>query len=929
MNNTYQTRTENSARNIKYATIGRVIAILIGYVSRVVFTHTLSETYVGINGLFTDIVNVLSLTELGFGTAISYALYKPIAEGDIEKQKTLMQLFKKFYLAVAAAVTVLGLSVVPFLDYLIKGNTEVEHVRLIYLMYVMMTVFSYFCIYKRTLMDAYQMNHIGEIIFSSVVIGQTAIQICVLYFTHNFFLYISLMIIGNITNNLIVSKVADMKFPFLQDKDVVPIAKEEKEGIVKNVKAMLMHKLGDVVVNNTDNLLLSSVVGIVSAGLYSNYFLVIESVKGVLNQVFNSITGSIGNLGVTEKKERVKKIYDALFFIGNWIYGVCAVCLYEALDYFVGLSFGANYVFDRQITLMLCVNFYVTGMRMATLAFRNTLGLFYYDRYKSIFTAIINLFASIVLGYYFGAWGIFAGTFISTLLTSFWVEPYVLYKKYFKQSVWPYFAKYGLFAALTLALGYICELICANINFGAVPSMIIRAVVSFAIMNLGYLLVLFRSKEFILLCNKALFIINKRKEKKEASMSKENDKGLEELCQALSIVLDKKKAIAISEDEDWNVDKIAFSYECYDLAQKHGISALLYPIKDAFPEDAKAAIVKKGKSCVNANMRLCYMARYLINAFDEAGIEVALLKGAILAKCYPIPELRLFGDVDLLLLDEKKFQEAEELLLSHGCVKSSKQDSNHHVEYRHEEGMTIELHVRTTRAFEREKANDYIGKIYGNLSGQRETLSLYKMEYKVLPQEYNALYILLHMLQHYLNSGFGFNLICDFHAFWQENYSDELMESYNIHLKELGLSDFSDYMSKLSLICLKGDLDRYPWSKVKREEIDSLDVKKEIENLGLIDEILASGHFGENDSARVVNLSSNSFAGLFGQFHLQTKENFPKASKIFITWPVIWIATLVIFMKNNSKIRKKSTLSVIRTAYMRGKVSNKLNLWKE
>ncbi|MCQ2522977.1 MAG: lipopolysaccharide biosynthesis protein [Lachnospiraceae bacterium] len=510
MNSNTQSRTEHSARNIKYATVGRVIAILVGYVSRVVFTHTLSQAYVGINGLFTDILNVLSVTELGFGTAISYALYKPIAEGDIEKQKALMSLFKKFYMIVALIVAILGFSVLPFLKFLIKGNTEVQHVHIIYCMYVLMTVFSYFCIYKRTLMDAYQMNYIGELVFSVVISIQSVIQIFVLYFTHNFYIYIALFIAGNILNNLIVSMEADKRYPFLKDKNIRPVTKEEKEGISKNVKAMLMHKLGDVVVNNTDNLLLSSVVGIIAAGLYSNYFLVVESVKIVLNQAFNSITGSVGNLGATSDKERVKKIYEALFFMGSWVYGLCAVCLLEALDIFVGISFGEQYIFDRPVTIMLCINFYIAGMRMATLTFRNTLGLFYYDRYKSIFTAIINLVASIILGMKFGALGIFMGTFVSTILTSFWVEPYVLYKKYFKENVWPYFGKYAVYTITTVVLGLVCELLCSCIHLGNFISMIIRAGLSFAIMNLGYLLVFHKSREFKLLWEKGMYIINKK-----------------------------------------------------------------------------------------------------------------------------------------------------------------------------------------------------------------------------------------------------------------------------------------------------------------------------------------------------------------------------------------------------------------------------------
>ena len=189
-----------------------------------------------------------------------------------------------------------------------------------------------------------------------------------------------------------------------------------------------MHKIGNVVVNNTDNLLISSFVGIISAGIYSNYYLIIGSVRQVLEQAMLGVAASVGNLGVTEENEKIGRIFNSLFFIGYWLFGFAGVCLLELLNPFVKLAFGKKYLFPKEIVLILCINFFINGMRRAVLIFKESMGLFWNDRYKAIAEAVLNLVISILLVTHFGVAGVFAGTFCSTVLTSVWVEPYVIYK---------------------------------------------------------------------------------------------------------------------------------------------------------------------------------------------------------------------------------------------------------------------------------------------------------------------------------------------------------------------------------------------------------------------------------------------------------------------------------------------------------------------
>ena len=295
-----KSRTEYSTMNTVVAMISRIAAILMGFVTRVVFTHTLSESYVGINGLFTDILNVLSLTELGVETAISYALYRPIAQGDIRKQQILMRMFRTFYRITAGCVVVLGLSIIPFFDVLMKNRPDVDHLMLIYFLYLANSVVSYLLVYKRTLIEVHQLNYIVLLYQTAFLILQDICQIVILFTTHNFIFFLSIYIVCTLLSNICISRKADRMYPYLKEKMKEQLPEDERKDIFRNIKAMLMHKLGNVVVNNTDNLLISSFVGVISVGIYSNYFLLIGSVRQVLDQIFQGITASVGNLGATE-----------------------------------------------------------------------------------------------------------------------------------------------------------------------------------------------------------------------------------------------------------------------------------------------------------------------------------------------------------------------------------------------------------------------------------------------------------------------------------------------------------------------------------------------------------------------------------------------------------------------------------------------------
>ncbi|MCR4998236.1 MAG: lipopolysaccharide biosynthesis protein [Lachnospiraceae bacterium] len=490
-----RSRTENSARNSSVALISQLIHLLIGFLLRIVFTHTLSEDYVGVNGLFLDIINILSLTELGVGTAITYALYRPIEACDIAKQKSLMAIFRKFYHLVAVVVLLLGLGPIPFMDIIIKDPPNVDHLTLIYLFYLASAVSSYLMIYKRTLMDAHQLAYIGTLYNTASWVIQDIIQIFVLIFTRNFILFLCVNLAATIITNVLISRKANQLYPYLKEQDVVPLSDEEQKDIRKNVGAMFLHKMSTVVVNNTDNLLISAFVGIISVGKYSNYLLITKSLRKIIASFFQGIMASVGNLGVSKNRERLARIFHATFFINQWVSTFVAITLYEVFNLFVSISFGKQYVFELPVVAMICINFYLGSLREGVLVFRDSLGVFWYDRYKAIAEAIINLVVSIILAQFLGTAGVLLGTIISTLTTSAWVEPYMLYKHRLGVSLWEFWKRVVPYAIIGVGIFECTHWVCQMYQGSEIQMLLYRVIICCLIPNVILLVVYYRTSE--------------------------------------------------------------------------------------------------------------------------------------------------------------------------------------------------------------------------------------------------------------------------------------------------------------------------------------------------------------------------------------------------------------------------------------------------
>lgn len=435
-------------KNIKYSIINYIIINLFKFFVRIVFLHSLPIEYLGINGLFSNLLAMLSLAELGIGPAIVYSLYKSLAYGDKETVKSIMRLFKKVYIAVGGIILVLGLALFPFLDNFFKDGQSVPQVHYFYLVFLLNTVVSYLWTYKRSLLIADQKQYVVNIYQAAVQVLIAVLQIIFLLIFADYWSFIILILLGTVLENFSVARKADKEYPYLHEyTDKLDI--EIQHEIIKNTKAMLCHKLGYMVVLGSSNLVLSKFAGLAAVGLYSNYHMVITALNNFAGKFFEAITASIGNLMVVEERSKKIKAFKVTEFITALQAAICFCGLFVLFNPFVELWVGKAYLFDKVIVAAMAFSFYLTYMRKAVLMFRDASGLYWNDRYKPLAESVINLAASIYLTIHYGVIGVVIGGIISTLLTCFWVEPYVLFNNGIDIKLKDYFMDYLKFTVTT------------------------------------------------------------------------------------------------------------------------------------------------------------------------------------------------------------------------------------------------------------------------------------------------------------------------------------------------------------------------------------------------------------------------------------------------------------------------------------------------
>lgn len=493
-----KSRLYYSLMNSSISTIVFFFKLVIQFVARTYFIRFLGVTYLGINGLFSNILSLLSLAELGIGTSIVYSMYRPIAENNQGEIKALMDLYKKAYHYIGGAVAVLGLVLVPFLKYFSKDLAATDHFVWFYLLFLGNSVLSYFFTYKRSMLIADQRTYTVNINDFLFLLFSNALQIFLLFHYQSFTIYLAVQLIFTLLGNLSISFKVDHDYPFLKTGERQTLSKLEITEIKKNVVGNMSSKIGGVVVMGTDSILISSFVGLAAVGYYSNYTMIINNVQNLCKQVTNSVTASVGNYIVSANKKQALELFKRHLFINYAMIYFATLILVAILNSFITWWIGGKFVLPSLTVGLIIFNLVIQMFRNTNFVFIDSFGLYWIQRWKSIIEAGINLVASLVLLIVFkmGINGVLLGTIISSFGYVMWVEAYYIFK-YGLQEPLTIYIKLFVFYTIPLILASVVVLLTQYfLPYTDFVSILIKMCVAVAIGIFLFVLCFFKTNEF-------------------------------------------------------------------------------------------------------------------------------------------------------------------------------------------------------------------------------------------------------------------------------------------------------------------------------------------------------------------------------------------------------------------------------------------------
>lgn len=492
-----RSRTEYSIINMMASVGGYILNIILSFICRMVFVQQLNSEYLGINGLFSNILSTLSLAELGIGTAMIYALYKPVAENNYKKTAAYMKVYGTAYKIIGIIIGIIGVALIPFLDVLIQDPPSIqENITMLYLMFLFSTVSSYFFSYRSSILIANQKNYIVLAISYIVVIVQDIAQIIALIAFENYMVYLVLQVMFVLISNILISITAVKQYPYIVDKNTERLSKQEIKILTKNIKALTVTKLSGILVNNTDNIVITYFNGLITTGVVSNYSLLANTINSLANQVFNSISASLGNLNAIGDEKHKYQVFKTLNLANFWLYGWAAIGIVVLSDDIIEMFFGSSYVMKIEISVILAINFYMLGMQCVVGIYKSTMGLFRYGQYVLLITAILNLIGDVIFGYEYGVFGIFLATAISRLFTNTWYDPMVVFKYGFHLKFRIYIVRYCGYLVLLMGTCAICLGICRLVTLPLVLRLLIKCVICVVVPNVIFGAAFYRLPEF-------------------------------------------------------------------------------------------------------------------------------------------------------------------------------------------------------------------------------------------------------------------------------------------------------------------------------------------------------------------------------------------------------------------------------------------------
>lgn len=513
MNNS---RTKKSLLTMFTGSVRQILTVLLAFVSRTIFIYYLGAEYLGLNGLFSNILSILALSELGIGSAISFYLYKPLADHNKKRIQLLMNFYKICYRYVGIIMIILGSVLIPFLPKLVKFDNSVAiNLYIVYFLYLLNSASSYlFFAYKQALVTANQEQYKIEKINIIFVFINCIMDIIVIMFFKNYLFYLVEKFILVLVKNLALAILIDKEYPFLKDKITDKISKNERKHIFNDVGKIALFRIGSTLFNATDNIIISLLLGTVVVGYYSNYYMIISQVTIVISIIVRSITAGIGNVIAKENTDKQYNIYKQLDFAVYIITSLCAICLFQLLNSFVKIWIGQarpEYILSQMAIAFLVISFYFDNTVQVMNGFREGSGKFNIGKFLQIIGGFVNIILSLLLGKMWGIEGVFLATIISKACIT--VVPFIIG---ISQNVF-YLGKFNLVVdyikkmSITMIITLIVWVICFKIHMTSIYGFLIEIIMTLFISIVLFILFFARCKEMCALKKRFLTIIGRRK----------------------------------------------------------------------------------------------------------------------------------------------------------------------------------------------------------------------------------------------------------------------------------------------------------------------------------------------------------------------------------------------------------------------------------
>lgn len=490
-------RTKNAIKSIASGILNKVIVLILPFIVRTIFINTLGIEYLGLNSLFTSILNVLNLAELGIGSAITFSLYGAIASDDRKLICALENYYKKIYRILGSVILIIGIVMLPFITYFCNNDVPNGiNIYYLYLLYLVNTTLSYFLFaYKKSLLQAHQKVYIINNVSTAVKVIMNILQIVFLLMGKDYYIYVCIIIIATILENIINAVIANKKYP-----NYIPEGKlttQEKEKITEKIKALFFYKVGGVVLNSVDSIVISRYLGLAMLGKYNNYYYVITTLFGFLQIFTNAMVAGIGNSIATESVQKNYKDFNRLNFIQGWIVAWCSVCLLCLYQPFMKIWVGSENMFSIGIVISLTIYFYVWKMLDIINLFKEAAGLWEFDKYRPIIASIVNIVINIILVNSIGLYGIIISTIISIIIIIFPWSSYILFREYFKGKYKEYLSKWLKNLIITLFLAIPTYFFTNLINFNNdLLNLVLKGIVCIFIPNSIFVVANIRNYEF-------------------------------------------------------------------------------------------------------------------------------------------------------------------------------------------------------------------------------------------------------------------------------------------------------------------------------------------------------------------------------------------------------------------------------------------------